>query len=86
MPKIVNTDQGSQFTAEEFSHAVLSRGCRLSMDSKGARRDNVFVERRWRTIKYERVYLEAYEAVSVARSDPDIYIDWYNTRACAYAY
>ena len=54
-PEIVNTDQGSQFTAEEFTHAVLSRGCRLSMDGKGAWRDNVFVERLWRTIKYERV-------------------------------
>lgn len=78
VPEIVNTDQGSPFTAEEFTHAVLSRGCRLSMDGKGAWRDNVFVERLWRTIKYERVYLQAYEAVSVARSDLDTYIDWYN--------
>ena len=78
VPEIVNTDQGSQFTAEEFTHAVLSRGCRLSMDGKGAWRDNVFVERLWRTIKYERVYLQAYEAVSAARSDLDTYIDWYN--------
>ncbi len=62
----------------EFTHAVLSRGCRLSMDGKGAWRDNVFVERLWRTIKYERVYLQAYEAVSAARSDLDTYIDWYN--------
>lgn len=62
----------------EFTHAVLSRGCRLSMDGKGAWRDNVFVERLWRTIKYERVYLQAYEAVSAARSDLDAYIDWYN--------
>ena len=78
VPGIVNTDQGSQFTAEEFTHAGLSRGCRLSMDGKGAWRDNVFVERLWRTIKYERVYLQAYEAVSAARSDLDTYIDWYN--------
>ena len=62
----------------EFTHAVLSRGCRLSMYGKGAWRDNVFVERLWRTIKYERVYLQAYEAVSAARSDLDAYIDWYN--------
>jgi putative transposase len=48
------------------------------MDGKGAWRDNVFVERLWRTIKYERVYLQAYKAVSAARSDLDTYIDWYN--------
>ena len=77
-PEIVNTDQGSQFTAEEFTHAVLSRGCRLSMDGKGAWRDNVFVERLWRTIKYERVYLRAYDGVSVARADLAEFIDWYN--------
>jgi putative transposase len=77
-PEIVNTDQGSQFTAEEFTHAVLSRGCRLSMDGKGAWRDNVFVERLWRTIKYERVYLRAYDAVSAARTDVALYLDWYN--------
>ena len=77
-PEIVNTDQGSQFTAEEFTHAVLSRGCRLSMDGKGAWRDNVFVERLWRTIKYERVYLRAYDAVSAARTDVAMYLDWYN--------
>jgi len=77
-PEIVNTDQGSQFTAEEFTHAVLSRGCRLSMDGKGAWRDNVFVERLWRSIKYERVYLRVYDAVSAARTDVALYLDWYN--------
>lgn len=79
VPEIVNTDQGSQFTAEEFTHAVLARGSRLSMDGKGAWRDNVFVERLWRTIKYERVYLRAYEGVSVARADLEQFIHWYNT-------
>ena len=78
-PEIVNTDQGSQFTAEEFTRAVLSRGVRLSMDGKGAWRDNVFVERLWRTIKYERVYLRAYDGVSAARADIAGFIDWYNT-------
>ncbi len=77
-PEIVNTDQGSQFTAEEFTHAVRSRGCRLSMDGKGAWRDNVFVERLWRTIKYKRVYRRVYEAVSAARTDVAMYLDWYN--------
>lgn len=72
-------------TAEEFTHAVLSRGCRLSMDGKGTWRadlgfcHNVFVERLWRTIKYERVYLRAYDGVSVARADLAKFIDWYNT-------
>jgi putative transposase len=79
VPEIVNTDQGSQFIAEEFTHAVLSRGVRLSMDGKGAWRDNVFVERLWRTIKYERVYLRAYDSVSAARADLAGFIDWYNT-------
>jgi putative transposase len=79
VPEIVNTDQGSQFTAEDFTRAVLSRGCRLSMDGKGAWRDNVFVERLWRTIKYERVYLRAYDGVSAAKTDIAQFIDWYNT-------
>ena len=78
LPEIVNTDQGSQFTAQEFTHAVLSRGCKLSMDGKGAWRDNVFVERLWRSVKYERVYLRAYGAVSEAKADVATYIDWYN--------
>ena len=77
-PEIVNTDQGSQFTAEEFTHAVLSRGCRLSMDGRGAWRDNVFVERLWRTVKYERAYLRVYDTVSQARIDLAQYVDWYN--------
>jgi len=68
-PQIVNTDQGSQFTAEEFTTAVLDAGCKLSMDGKGAWRDNVFVERLWRTVKYDRVYLKAYDSVSAARAD-----------------
>ena len=77
-PDIVNTDQGSQFTAEEFTQTVLARGCRLSMDGKGAWRDNVFVERLWRTIKYERAYLRVYDCVSAARTDLAQFIDWYN--------
>jgi putative transposase len=79
-PAIVNTDQGSQFTAEEFAQTVLSRGAKLSMDGRGAWRDNVFVERLWRTIKYERVYLRAYDSVREAQADIAEYIDWYNTK------
>ena len=64
IPQIVNTDQGSQFTAGEFTCTVLARGCQLSMDGKGAWRDNVFVERLWRTVKYEEVYLNLYDTVN----------------------
>jgi putative transposase len=78
-PEIVNTDQGSQFTAIEFTDVVLSRGCKLSMDGRGAWRDNVFVERLWRSVKYERVYLKAYDSVSAARADIADYLVWYNT-------
>jgi len=77
-PEIVNTDQGSQFTATEFTDAVLGRGCQLSMDGRGAWRDNVFVERLWRSVKYERVYLKAYDSVSAARADIADYMNWYN--------
>ena len=79
-PDIVNTDQGSQFTAEEFTNVVLAKGCKLSMDGRGAWRDNVFVERFWRSVKYERVYLRAYDSVSAARSDIVQYIDGFNTK------
>jgi putative transposase len=78
-PEIVNTDQGSQFTAEEFTKVVLNKGCRLSMDGRGAWRDNVFVERLWRSVKYERVYLKAYDSVSVVRTDVAEYLHWFNT-------
>ena len=78
-PEIVNTDQGSQFTAEEFTRVVLAKGCKLSMDGRGAWRDNVFVERLWRSVKYERVYLKAYDSVSAARADIADYFSWYDT-------
>ena len=78
-PEIVNTDQGSQFTAEEFTRVILEAGCKLSMDGRGAWRDNVFVERLWRSVKYERVYLKAYDSVSAARADIADYLSWYNT-------
>ena len=79
VPEIVNTDQGKQFTAEAFTKAVLSKKCKLSMDGRGAWRDNVFVERVWRSVKYERVYLKAYDSVRAARQDIATYLDWYNT-------
>ncbi len=79
IPEIVNTDQGSQFTAEDFTDAVLKRGCKLSMDGKGAWRDNVFVERLWRSARYERIYLRAYDSVAQARADIAEYMNWFNT-------
>ena len=78
IPEIVNTDQGSQFTAQDFVDAVQNSGAKLSMDGRGAWRDNVFVERVWRSVKYERVYLRAYASVREARADIGQYIDWYN--------
>jgi len=78
-PEIVNTDQGSQFTAQEFVDLVHTNGVKLSMDGRGAWRDNVFVERIWRSVKYERVYLRAYETVREAKEDIAHYIEWYNT-------
>lgn len=77
-PNIVNTDQGSQFTAEEFTAVVLGAGCKLSMDGRGAWRDNVFVERLWRTVKYEHVYKHAYDNVAQARAKIAEYLHWYN--------
>jgi putative transposase len=77
-PEIVNTDQGSQFTAIEFIDVVLAKRCKLSMDGRGAWRDNVFVERFWRSVKYERVYLKAYDSVSAARADIATYIEDFN--------
>lgn len=77
-PEIVNTDQGSQFTGHEFVRAVKEQGCKLSMDGRGAWRDNVFVERLWKSVKYERVYLHAYDSVTEARKSILQYMDWYN--------
>src|SRR5258708_7238173 len=79
VPAIVNTDQGSQFTAEEFTKAVLDSGCKLSMDGRGAWRDNVFIERLLRNGKYEFVYLKAYVGASAARSDIGRYMDRFTT-------
>ena len=79
-PEIFNTDQGSQFTSAAFTGLLMERGIRISMDGKGCWRDNVFIERLWRSIKYEEVYLHAYESVSQARMGIGRYIEFYNTR------
>jgi putative transposase len=77
-PEIFNTDQGSQFTAGEFVDLLASRNIRISMDGRGAWRDNVFVERFWRSIKYEEVYLRAYASASEAKASIGRYIGFYN--------
>lgn len=79
-PDIFNTDQGSQFTSLEFTQLLKDNGIAISMDGKGCWRDNVFVERLWKSIKYEEVYLHAYETVSAARSAIGRYLDFYNSR------
>ena len=79
-PEIFNTDQGSQFTSLAFTNLLKDYDIRISMDGKGAWRDNVFVERLWRSVKYEEVYLHAYETVSAAKAGLDRYFKFYNSR------
>jgi putative transposase len=79
-PEIFNTDQGSQFTSADFVQALKKRDVQISMDGRGCWRDNVFVERLWRTIKYEHVYLRAYDSVSDARTQLGQFIEFYNTQ------
>lgn len=78
-PDIFNTDQGCQFTSSPFIELLKHHGSRQSMDGKGCWRDNVFVERLWRTIKYDEVYLHAYESVSQARAGIERFLTFYNT-------
>jgi putative transposase len=79
-PEIFNTDQGSQFTGSAFTSVLADAGIAISMDGKGAWRDNVFVERLWRSVKYEEVYLRAYDSVSEARISIGRYLAFYNGR------
>ena len=79
-PEIFNTDQGSQFTGAAFTSVLAVQDIKISMDGKGAWRDNVFVERLWRSVKYEEVYLRAYDSVSEARASLGRYLDLYNRR------
>ncbi len=79
-PEIFNTDQGSQFTCPAFTGVLAANDIKISMDGKGAWRDNVFVERLWRSVKYEEVYLHAYDSVSAARTGIGRYLDLYNRR------
>ena len=80
VPEIFNTDQGSQFTSAEFTQPLLALGIKLSMDGKGRCLDNVFVERLWRSVKYEEVYLKAYVSLVDAHAQLDTYFRFYNER------
>jgi putative transposase len=79
-PDVFNTDQGSQFTGQDFTGVLLKAGVAISMDGKGAWRDNVFVERLWRSVKYEEIYLRAYDTVGEARTSIGRYLAFYNGR------
>jgi putative transposase len=79
-PEIFNTDQGSQFTSEEFTGILKKHDIRISMDGKGSYNDNLFIERLWRTVKYEEVYLHAYQDGREARANLGNYFRFYNTR------
>lgn len=79
-PEIFNTDQGSQFTSQAFTGLLKQHGIRISMDGKGCWRDNVFVERLWKSVKYEEVYLHGYATVSEAKAGLERYFRFYNAR------
>lgn len=79
-PEIFNTDQGSQFTSASFTGLLLGNAIAVSMDGRGAWRDNVFVERLWRSVKYEEVYLRAYGSVGEARASIGRYLEFYNRK------
>lgn len=79
-PEIMNTDQGSQFTSAAFIGVLENHGVRIRMDGRGCWRDNVFVERLWKSIKYEEVYLHAYDSVTEAKAGIARYLGFYNAR------
>lgn len=77
-PSIFNIDQGCQFTSQEFAGLLTHHGIQISMDGKGCWRDNVFVERLWRSIKYEEVHLHAYDTVNAALQGAEHFVTFYN--------
>ena len=79
-PEIFNTDQGAQFTSEAFTDVLKTHGVAISMDGKGRWLDNVFVERLWRSVKYEDIYLRAYDTPAALRVGLTRYFDFYNAR------
>lgn len=80
IPEIFNTDQGAQFTSNEFTGVLKKNNIKISMDGRGRWIDNVFIERLWRSLKYEEVYLKAYESMSEARHGIGDYLGRYNTK------
>lgn len=78
-PEIFNTDQGSQFTSESFTSVLSQRNIQISMDGRGRALDNIFVERLWRTVKYEDIYLRGYETLPEAQAGLERYFSFYNT-------
>ena len=80
VPEIFNTDQGCQFTSSEFTQPLLARGIKISMDGRGRALDNVFVERLWRTVKYDEVYLKSYRSQVDAYTNLDTFFRFYNDR------
>lgn len=78
IPEIINTDQGSQFTSDDFVYGVINMGIKLSMDGKGRATDNIYIERFWRTIKYEHIYIRPSATVKELMSGVEWYIGWYN--------
>ena len=79
-PEIFNTDQGCQFTSEAFTSVLKAWNIRISMDGKGRFKDNIFVERLWRTLKYERIYLKDYETGTELSRDLSVWFNWYNEK------
>lgn len=77
-PEIFNTDQGCQFTSEAFTSVLKAWNVKISMDGKGRFKDNIFIERLWRTLKYERIYLKAYETGAELSKDLTWWFNWYN--------
>lgn len=85
IPDIFNSDQGSQFTSEEFTGILRSYGIKISMDGRGRWMDNVFIERLWKSVKYEDVYLKAYGSITEVRRGLRAYFEFYNTRRRHYS-
>ena len=80
IPELFNSDQCSQFTSEEFTRILINNGISISMDGKGRWRDNVFVERLWKSVKYKEVYLKAYGSIAEVRRELGKYFEFYNQR------
>jgi putative transposase len=78
-PDIFNTDQGSQFTSEDFTKTLLDKRIRISMDGRGRVFDNIFIERLWRTVKYQNIFVHDYENVADVRQGLETYFEFYNT-------